>query len=176
MPSERPERRFSQSRPSSAELAKWDAILKADADKDGETILTHEEEARGLAGEDVEMDDLSALDPDEVRDDKEAKIAQAIASEPGNRLFCLPGNQVELVTVINQLRSQIRRKTGGEPKIYVHSSCVTGEPCVCVCSPANSSQAGEVLHLPTVRMYDFNFDALSADLKEIGISIKSKSN
>lgn len=173
MRGERPESRRAQSRPSAAEIAKWDDILKADATERGETILTHQEETQGLAGADVEVEDLTALEPDEVRS-KEIAIAQAIATEPGHRLFRLPGNQAELTAEIMQLCKQIARSSATKPDIYVHSSCVTGEPCVCVCLPAKHPQAGEVLHLPTVRMDDFSFDALSSDFEELGISIGLK--
>ncbi len=146
-----PERRSRPTtRPDAALLAEWEAKLKAADPK----LLSPSEEQAGVqfgaeGGEDVEFVDV---DQDSKRI---TAIAQAIAREPGNELWKVPADLQELTHEVVILVADFRKNGYGEPKIGIHTSCVTGDPCVFVTLPDRHPQAGRTLHLPTVNIEQF---------------------
>ena len=67
----------------------------------------------------------------------------------------MPPDLAELRQTILALIRECRKNNYGEAIVGVHTSCVTGDPCVFIQLPEKHPRAGVVLHLPTVEIESF---------------------
>ncbi|EKD43349.1 MAG: hypothetical protein ACD_72C00328G0005 [uncultured bacterium] len=136
--------------PSADMVAEWDQRLKA-ADK---SLMTPVEEEQGVQFGSEDAEDVVFDDEDETNQ-RIAEIAKAIAREPGNELWKVPADLLELRRAILEQVRDCRKNKYGEPKVGIHTSCVTGDPCVFIQLPDQHPRAETVLHLPTVDIEEF---------------------
>jgi len=131
-------------------LAQWEERLK----QSDPSLMTPDEEVRGVHFGAPGAEDVIFEESPENK--LITQIAEAIAREPGNELYSVPGSMSELKRVVLQLVNDCKNQKYGEPKVGVHHSCVSGDPCVVIALPDKHPRNGVTFHLPTVNIEQFS--------------------